>query len=424
MIVRLVYTTFLAILAPFFMYNLLKRKDNKPSIGARWKELFGITPALGGNNQTVVWIHAVSVGEVIAATPFIKLFAKRHPEKTLVLTTTTPTGAQQAESLSHITEHRYMPIDFSLCVKKFIHTIKPNHLIIVETELWPNTLHTVKNVDISLTVINARLSQKSCNNYKKIPRVHELIFSHLDLVLCHNENDKARFEELGVDSTRLTATGSMKFDIDVSDEVMEKSHLIKHNLRSRLVWIAASTHTNEEKVCIDVHSELLRSYPDLLLIIVPRHPERFNDVFSLCSNSGFTTQRRSQQTVISGDTQIYLADTMGEMLPLLGASDLCFMGGSLFLHKTGGHNVLEPAAMGTPCLIGPSYYNFKEIVVQLEKLGGLKIVTRETLTSEINSLLSDNTKKNQMSQLSQKAIEDNKGSIKRSLSIWESTLDV
>ncbi|EPR7137152.1 TPA: lipid IV(A) 3-deoxy-D-manno-octulosonic acid transferase [Vibrio vulnificus] len=365
MLVRLLYTLLLALAAPLLLFGLYRSKPNKPKFGQRWKEHFGITPKLIGQNQPL-WIHAVSVGESLAAIPLIKAIKEKTPDQVIVVTTTTSTGAEQIAKLGNLVEHRYMPIDFAFAVRGFLKAINPAKMLIIETELWPNTLATVHKSNIPIIVVNARLSEKSQQNYAKVQPLFNLIHPCLSKVLCQSQADADRFAQLGVPTNKLCVTGSIKFDIHISDEIKHQGAELRTLLgQQRPIWIAASTHKGEDEQVLDAHRQVLETHPNALLILVPRHPERFDSVFQLCQTQGFETVRRTQANTIADSTQVYLGDTMGEMLILLGAADVCFMGGSLVGDKVGGHNVLEPAALGIPMIIGPSYYNFKDIVDRL-----------------------------------------------------------
>ncbi|HAS6173807.1 TPA: 3-deoxy-D-manno-octulosonic acid transferase [Vibrio vulnificus] len=365
MLVRLLYTLLLALAAPLLLFGLYRSKPNKPKFGQRWKEHFGITPKLDGQNQPL-WIHAVSVGESLAAIPLIKAIKEKTPDQVIVVTTTTSTGAEQIAKLGNLVEHRYMPIDFAFAVRGFLKAINPAKMLIIETELWPNTLATVHKANIPIIVVNARLSEKSQQNYAKVQSLFNLIHPCLSKVLCQSQADADRFAKLGVPTSKLCVTGSIKFDIHISDEIKHQGAELRTLLgQQRPVWIAASTHKGEDEQVLDAHRQVLETHPNALLILVPRHPERFDSVFELCQTQGFETVRRTQANTIADSTQVYLGDTMGEMLILLGAADVCFMGGSLVGDKVGGHNVLEPAALGVPVITGPSYYNFKDIVDRL-----------------------------------------------------------
>ncbi len=413
MLIRLFYTLLLALASPVLLFGLYKSKPNKPKFGSRWKEHFGITPKLK-TDQRPIWIHAVSVGESVAAAPLIKALKKQNPDQPILVTTTTSTGAEQIEKLGDLVEHRYMPIDFGFAVKGFLKAINPKQMLIIETELWPNTLNVVHKAGVPITVVNARLSEKSCNNYKKAQPLFNLIHPCLTKVLCQAESDAERFELLGVNKDKLFVTGSIKFDIEISDEVKKQGKSLRADLGvNRPVWIAVSTHKGEDEQVLAAHKKILESFPDALLILVPRHPERFDSVFELCQTQGFDTVRRTTQPEVTKSTQIYLGDTMGEMLILIGAADVCLMGGSLIGDKVGGHNVLEPAALSVPVITGPSYYNFKEVVQTLAETNAIIITNK--LPSSIVKTLSDFRLRQEMSFNAELFIKNSKGSIQRSL---------
>lgn len=420
MLIRLIYTLLLALASPILLFGLYKSKPNKPKFGSRWKEHFGITPKLNAG-QRPIWIHAVSVGESIAAAPLIKALKKQSPEQTILVTTTTSTGAEQIAKLGDLVEHRYMPIDFSFAVKGFLKATNPKQMLIIETELWPNTLNTVHKAGIPITVVNARLSEKSCRNYAKVQPLFNLLHPKLTQVLCQTESDAERFSRLGVDSNMLSVTGSIKFDIQISDDVKTKGKELRSALgEHRPVWIAASTHKGEDEQVLNAHKKLLESYPEALLILVPRHPERFDSVFELCQEQGFESIRRTSNQPIEQSTQVYLGDTMGEMLVLIGAADVCFMGGSLVGDKVGGHNVLEPAALGVPVINGPSYFNFTEIVNSFLKENGLLVIYNEQeLAEQINRLFQSAETRQRYQSISSYIVNNNCGALNRTVSLLD-----
>ena len=423
MLVRFFYTLFLALVAPLLLFGLYKSKPNKPKFGKRWKEHFGITPKLT-SNQRPIWIHAVSVGESIAATPLIKEIKKQNPEQPIIVTTTTSTGAEQIEKLGSLVEHRYMPIDFGFAVKGFLKAIQPKKMLIIETELWPNTLHQVSKFGVPITVVNARLSQKSRNNYAKFQPVFNIIEPYLTKILCQSQSDADHFESLGVAKSKLAITGSIKFDIQIADTIKEKAKALRSELgEHRPIWIAASTHKGEDEQILNAHKNVLEIYPDALLIIVPRHPERFDSVVQLCQSSGFTTVRRTNADIHSCEkSQVYVGDTMGEMLILIGAADICFMGGSLIGDKVGGHNVLEPAALGIPTISGPSYFNFKEIVENMLKAEAITIVNSSELSKQLNSMFTNSDSLHAQITIAKSIVEKNVGAISRTISYIKSVL--
>ncbi|MDV6253322.1 lipid IV(A) 3-deoxy-D-manno-octulosonic acid transferase [Vibrio sp. EA2] len=421
MLIRLIYTVLLALASPILLFGLYKSKPNKPKFGSRWKEHFGITPKLN-TDQRPIWIHAVSVGESIAAAPLIKALKQQNPEQAILVTTTTSTGAEQVEKLGDLVEHRYMPIDFSFAVKGFLKVTKPKQMLIIETELWPNTLNTVYNAGIPITVVNARLSEKSCRNYATVQPLFNLLHPKITQVLCQTESDAERFSRLGVDTNKLSVTGSIKFDIQISDEVKAKGKELRSALgEHRPVWIAASTHKGEDEQVLNAHKKVLESCPDALLILVPRHPERFDSVFELCQQHSFETIRRTSQSQVAESTQVYLGDTMGEMLVLIGAADVCFMGGSLIGDKVGGHNVLEPAALGVPVITGPSYFNFVEIVNSFLAENGLLVISNELeLAERVNQLFKSSETRQRYTTRTSCILNDNRGALNRTISLIKS----
>ncbi|EHG1330371.1 lipid IV(A) 3-deoxy-D-manno-octulosonic acid transferase [Vibrio vulnificus] len=415
MLVRWLYTLLLALAAPLLLFGLYRRKPNKPKFGKRWKEHFGITPTLDGQNQPL-WIHAVSVGESLAAIPLIKAIKEKTPDQVIVVTTTTSTGAEQIAKLGNLVEHRYMPIDFAFAVRGFLKAINPAKMLIIETELWPNTLATVHKANIPIIVINARLSEKSQQNYAKVQPLFNLIHPCLGKVLCQSQADADRFAKLGIPTNKLSVTGSIKFDIHISDEIKHQGAELRTLLgEQRPVWIAASTHKGEDEQVLDAHRQVLETHPNALLILVPRHPERFDSVFELCQTQGFETVRRTQAHSIADSTQVYLGDTMGEMLVLLGAADVCFMGGSLVGDKVGGHNVLEPAALGVPVIIGPSYYNFKEITEELLAENCISVNTADTLPTSLGELFDDPDHREKLITNASKVVKRNQGSLQHTM---------
>jgi 3-deoxy-D-manno-octulosonic-acid transferase len=418
---RLFYTLLLALVAPVFLYGLFKHKPGKPSVGKRWKEHFGFTPDIERKDgYPVVWFHAVSVGEVIAVSPLIRRYASANPDHNIIITTTTPTGAEQADKLSDIAQHRYMPLDFTFAINGFLKRIQPSQLIIVETELWPNTLRAVSRNSTPIAVINARLSERSCQRYAKVKPFFWLAAQYIDSFCCQFEEDAERFTRLGVDQSRVSVTGSVKFDIEVQpDSVTNGANLRSVLSDSRPVWIAASTHEGEDEKVIAAHKTLLKTIPNALLLLVPRHPERFNQVEQLCIESGFAVERKSQnQAPISNATAVFLGDTMGEMMTYLAASDVCFMGGSLIGNKVGGHNVLEPAALGVPCITGPSYFNFTQIVEQMRSASAIEVIEDEcTLSQKVAALLQNTETLKALASSAQQVVKQSQGAIDRTLNL-------
>ncbi|OBT10218.1 3-deoxy-D-manno-octulosonic acid transferase [Vibrio sp. UCD-FRSSP16_10] len=413
--IRAIYTTLLALLSPLLFMSLLRKKEGKPSIGKRWIEYFGITPKLLGSRP--IWIHTVSVGETIATTPLIRALKEKYPQQNILITTTTTTGAEQAEKLADIAEHRFMPVDFSWCVRRFLKHVNPRCMLIMETELWPNTLYTVSKSGVPIAVINARLSERSAHRYKKFQSVFNLISQNLDQVLCQHSDDAKRFEDLGLSSKKVSVTGSLKFDISISENVNKQGQQLRQQLGvNRPVWIATSTHEGEDEIIYEAHKKLLNVHPDALLILVPRHPERFTRVAQLGIDNGLNTVCRTSNAEVSSNVQVYLGDTMGEMLTLISAADICFMAGSLIGDKVGGHNMLEPAALEKPILNGPSYFNFKDITQQLIEEQALVICqSDEEISSQLIHLFNNPKNRIQMGQNAYQVVKRNQGAVNKTI---------
>ena len=411
MIFRLSYIVLITLLSPFFLFGLYKTKPGKPKIGSRWKEHWGFTPALSCTSEPI-WIHAVSVGETIAAIPIIHKLKSQYPQIEILLTTTTTTGFEQAKKLGDLVTHRYMPLDFPFAIKRFLKVIKPSQLIIMETEIWPNTLYYSRLAGVPVSLINARLSDKSFQGYAKIKPLIRLVNDCVSQIICQYASDAKNFERLGISPHKLALSGSIKFDISISDEVNKKGRDLRLRLGSqRPVWIAASTHAGEDEIVLAAHQKVLDVYKDALLILVPRHPERFAQV-KLLAQKSHTTVTRSSNKIPSDSTQVYLGDTMGEMLELLEASDVCFMGGSLLGDKVGGHNLLEPAALAKPTLIGPSYYNFQDITDSLIAQGACKVVMNENeLAHNLLTLFKDHSLSTKRGRRSYDFVKGNTGAV-------------
>ncbi|WP_261823411.1 lipid IV(A) 3-deoxy-D-manno-octulosonic acid transferase [Vibrio neonatus] len=420
--IRAFYTTLLTLLSPLLFMSLLRKKEGKPSVGKRWIEYFGITPKLSGSQP--IWIHTVSVGETIAAIPLIQAIKNKYPERSILITTTTTTGAEQAKKLSDIAEHRYMPVDFSWCIRGFIKRVKPSCMLIMETELWPNTLNTASNSGIPIALINARLSERSSKRYKKFQSVFNLMSQSLNQVLCQHSDDADRFNQLGITANKLTVTGSLKFDISIHSNITHKGKELRKQLGTkRPIWIAASTHEGEDEIIYKAHQDLLKEIPDALLILVPRHPERFASVAKQALEYDFKVVSRTERAAVSADTQVYLGDTMGEMLTLISAADVCFMAGSLIGDKVGGHNMLEPAALEKPILNGPSFFNFKDITHQLIQEQALIICQSENeITDNLVQLFKDSTSRIQMGKNAYQVVAQNQGAVAKTLDALSSVI--
>ena len=416
MLVRVFYTLLLALAAPLLLWGLYRTKPGKPHFGARWKEHFGFTPRLA-TTTAPIWIHAASVGEAIAIVPVIKALKQAYPEQAIVVTTTTSTGAEQVAKLGELVEHRYMPIDFAWCVRGFLKAIKPKLFLIVEKELWLNTLTCVHQQKIPTIIVNARLSERSAKRYQSFSFFTHQLLNKIDKILCLHDDDAQRFIAIGAQQHQIAVTGSIKYDITIANTVFEHAQNLRQQLGAqRPIFVAASTHQGEDEQVLDAYQAVLQQYPDAMVIIVPRHPQRFDSVAKLAIERGLTVHRRTDTTPIKVNTQLYLADTMGEMLVMLATADVTFMGGSLVGEKVGGHNLLEPAAVAKPAITGPSFYNFEDITQQLLAAGAIEICQNShQLAQQLVTLFNDPERQQHMGAQGQRIVIENQGAVNKTI---------
>ena len=411
MLYRLLYSLLIYLALPFVLFITYRKRPGQVGYQKRWPELLGWVPRLSSTEQPL-WIHTVSVGESLAAIPLIRALKAAHPELPLLVTTTTRTGADQIAKLGELVEHRYAPLDYPDAVWRFLQRTRPRALVIMETELWPNWLAACARRQLPVVVMNARLSERSCQRYQKVRGIFAAMSSHLSLILCQHRDDAARFLRLGVPSERVQVTGSLKFDIQLDQNQIEAGQQLRSQIGPRPVWIAASTHGGEDEQILAAMTQVRQQLPTALLILVPRHPQRFDSVASLCDSQGFTMARRSRQETISEQTQVYLGDTMGEMPLLLQASDVAFVGGSLV--PIGGHNLLEPASLGKATLTGPHYFNFADVTRQLCDSKACAVVAdADALAASLITLLQDEEKRQQMGMRAFDVVAANQGALRK-----------
>jgi len=369
-----IYSIIFTICLPFLFLRLWYRSRKNPEYRHHWLQRLGIFQVPPSLNKHGLWIHAVSVGESIAAVPLIQAFQQQFPHLSVTVTTTTPTGkAEIKRRFGDTVFHVYFPYDLPLAFATFLKKIQPKLCVLMETELWINALRSMKQYQIPCIVVNGRLSQKSMQGYKKIAMITRDMFHNIQHVVAQSEEDGRRFVDLGLDKNRLTIGGNVKFDCKLLEVVEDElSGLQIQWGRERPVIVAASTHAGEEIEILGAYSELKKEFKDLLLILVPRHPDRFNSVANEIKKRNFNFVRRSQATVCDPRTEIFLGDSMGELALFYQAAHIAFVGGSLV--PVGGHNTLEPASVGLPIIVGPYTYNFNEITKLMLEAGGLKQV--------------------------------------------------
>jgi 3-deoxy-D-manno-octulosonic-acid transferase len=370
------------------LIRLYWRGIKAPAYRQRWRERLGIYSAKSKSN--LIWLHAVSVGEVEAAFPLLTLFQANYPDMPILVTTTTPTGSARVRAvLGDRVEHVYLPYDLPFVVERFIKHFRPRLAVIMEKEIWPNLFAACAAYSIPLFVINARLSKRSARSYRKIPLLVKPSLACVNTIAVQTEEDRLRFMDIGAAPEQLQVLGNIKFDVTIDAATVTVGRQLKQKLfAQRWVWIIASTHQGEEEVVLELYPVLKALIPQLLLLIVPRHPERFKRVKVLCEQRGLTVVMRSEQQACIEQTDVYIADSIGELKMLYAAADLAFVGGSLV--PVGGHNVLEPAAIGVPVLFGPEMFNFQEIAQGLLAAeGAIQCVDSFSLREAVMHLYKD-----------------------------------
>lgn len=408
---RWLYSLLLTLLLPGILAFLWYRGSKDRRYRERWSERLGygrVADAPG-----TLWIHAASVGEVIAATPMVKRLCEQSPEQPILITTMTPTGAERARAaFGDQVAHAYVPLDLPWMVNRFIQRLRPSGLVIMETEVWPNLVHACVRHGVSVTLANARLSAKSAKGYARVAPLTLPAFRSLDWIAAQSEADAHRFRAMGVRSDQLSVTGSIKYDLRIADEVHEKARALRVRIGERHpVWIAASTHEGEDEPVLDAHRQLRRHYPEALLVLVPRHPERFEGVAQLADDRGLTVARRSRGEE-PGRASVYLADTMGELLMLFGAVDIAFIGGSLIAR--GGHNPLEAAVWSLPVLSGRHVFNFADVFERLAEQDAVRFVdSAAELAPLLASLAADGAGREQTGEFARSVVAANQGAVAR-----------
>ncbi|MEL0633391.1 lipid IV(A) 3-deoxy-D-manno-octulosonic acid transferase [Pseudoalteromonas carrageenovora] len=422
---RIFYSFALILISPLIVFYLyvLRGKKNK-GYRAHFKERFGfVSKSLFTSKGKPLVVHCASVGEVLAAAPLIKALQKQHPQLNLLITCNTPTGREQIiNQFKNTVACSYLPMDFAFSTARFLKRISPQALCILETELWPNLMAISHKKNIPVLVLNARLSEKSQQGYQKVTKLTQIIMRSITVLASHNKKDAERFIELGLPPSKSHVTGSVKFDISPSNEQLASVANLKaqYKTQERFVWVAGSTHPLEHEIILNAHQQLLKKYPDALLVIAPRHPEQFDKVADTLAQSPLNFSRRSNNNY--QNEQVLLADTLGELQCLYGASDVSYVGGSLI--RRGGHNPLEAAAFSVGVITGPHTYNFDHVYPELIKLKGAVVVenTDELATQLIN--LSQNTKACQtLGNKAQQCVLKNQGAIKKTLTIINQYLE-
>jgi 3-deoxy-D-manno-octulosonic-acid transferase len=413
---RLIYSGILWLARPFLRTRLLRRARKQPEYAQHIDERFG--EYAFASSKPVIWLHAVSVGETRAAEPLVKQLLQHYPRHQILLTHMTPTGrAAGKELFGDKVWQCYLPYDYSSAAKKFLTHFKPVIGLIMETEVWPNLFAAVKEKNIPLLLVNARMSQKSASRYAYVKPLVSEALACLRHIAAQTEDDAKRLRELG--AKKLSVYGNMKFDVSATEEMIQRGQQLRELFGNRPVFLAASTRDGEESQLIDYIK--LFNVPDLLVVIVPRHPQRFDDVAALIQKSEIKMQRRSATEAINADTKIVLGDSMGEMFAYYFACDVAFVGGSLL--PLGGQNIIEACAVGKPVIVGPHTFNFKDAVHNAVACGAaLQVENTEALVNTANQLFSDTKRREQMARAGLAFTEAHRGATKRTMDLIRSLL--
>lgn len=420
------YNFLLACLKPLYRWKIRQRAENDALFQQECIERFG--PFQPVKNQHAIWFHVVSVGETNAAQPLIEHYLKLG--QPVLVTNTTKTGQARAKSLFSekyptLFQAVYLPVDQKPLLKQFFELYQPKLLALVETEIWPNLIAQAKQKQIPCILLNARLSAKSAKGYGKVLRLTQPMLQQLTWLLAQDTATQQRYVGLGLDQSKSQVVGNIKFDISAPNSFIEQAEQLKQDwqLADRQVISLASTHSPEEENLLRQLQPHLNSNPNLLCIVVPRHPERFDEVYKICQSLNLNTQRRSLKQPIQTDTQVFLADSMGEMWLWYALSQACFVGGSLN-EPGGGHNILEPMVLDVPTVIGPRYFNFQSIVDEFVAEHGILIGTDAVqVVQQLLSCLDDPIQAQQLIEQAELVLQRNKGSLQKHIQLIDHYLE-
>jgi 3-deoxy-D-manno-octulosonic-acid transferase len=417
-LIRILYAILTYLLLPVYALYWFFRGFVNRAYWDRFQQRFGAGfPTMEGGS---FWLHAVSVGEVQASIPLVRTLARRFPEWPLLITTVTPTGAARVRAVFGDTVHHcYIPFETPNAVRNFFDAVKPKLALIMETEIWPNLYHECGRRRIPLVLVSARISPKSVNSYRKLLPLFRETLSHGIIIAAQSEADAARFRSLGARPERTRVTGNIKFDIEVPHDLAASGRDFRDRyLGTRPVWVAASTHHKEEEQVLEAHRLVVKQVPDALLIVVPRHPERFDAVRQLMARQDIAFVSRTGEQAVVATCSVFLGDTMGELALFYAASDVAFVGGTLV--PVGGHNLLEPAALGLPVVTGPHLFNTQDIADMFVNIGALtRVADAEQLAAAVARLLQDEQTAKRLGNLGRDIVVRNRGALDRLLHLLE-----
>ena len=420
---RLIYSVLFYLLLPLIILRLLFRGLMSSGYRSRWAERLGLVASTA--DKRIIWLHAVSVGETLAAAPLVRALQEQYPQHRLLVTCMTPTGSERIQAVfGDSVEHCYAPYDMPDALSRFLATVNPEILIIMETELWPNTIAACHRRNIPVVLANARLSQKSALGYSRVKPLVKPMLESMTAVVAQHHDDGARFIDLGLPGSVLSISGNIKFDLTLDAPLKQYAQQLGTQWRGaegRLIWLAASTHRGEDEIILQAMSQIKAGMEvPPLLVLVPRHPERFDQVAELCTSAGYTLARHSKADATAG-VDILLGDTMGELMAFYGACDIAFVGGSLV--PTGGHNMIEPAAWGVPILTGPHLFNFAEASRLLLEAEAMQVCDNaDSLAQHCIDLLNNQQQRQTMGDAGLNVAEDNRGALDRLLAVIANSL--
>ncbi|HZW19105.1 MAG TPA: lipid IV(A) 3-deoxy-D-manno-octulosonic acid transferase [Luteimonas sp.] len=414
-LLRALYSAALYLLVPVTVYHLIWRGFRQPEYFQRWNERYA---AYGAQSHgETVWIHAVSVGEVGAAAPLINALLRERPDLRLLVSTITPTGSLRARALwGDRVEHVYLPYDLSGAVRRFLAHYRPRLGLIVETELWPNLLFCCRDQGIPVYIVNARLSERSLRGYRALRALVGRALRTLRAVAAQSRRDGERFVRLGATRDAVVVTGNLKFDIGTDPRWQASAATFREHAGARPVWIAASTHPEEEAMVVAIHQRLRQRWPDLLLLWAPRHPERFRPASQAAIDAGWRVATRRLTRWPDPDDAVFVVDTLGELMDFYACAQVAFVGGSL--QDIGGHNVLEPAAVGTAVVTGPHLHNFADIARQMQAAGAMVVGQDvDAVADAVEALLADEARRSEMAAAGLVLVEHGRGALAKTLAL-------
>lgn len=419
---RSVYTALLYVFAPMVLAGTALRGLRDPAYRDRLSERLGFTRVFANAAVGPLWIHAVSVGEVQAAAPLVRALLKKYPRHSLLITTATPTGAQRVRALfGESVRHAYLPYDLPGAVRRFLNRVQPSLAIVMEREIWPNLFRECERRAIPILLASARISQRSAHRHRQFAALFREALSGNVIVAAQTAQDADRYRSIG--AQRVLVTGNVKFDIEVPQAAREAGEKLRaEQLGDRPVWVAGSTHDGEEQQLLAAHRLVLAQRPDALLVLVPRHPNRFDAVRSWLKAEQIDFAARSRNEAVTTTTRVWLADTLGELMAFYAAADITFVGGSL-ITTVGGHNLLEPAVLQRPILVGPYNFNAPDIAqLMIESGAARQVDSAEQLAVAILELYASPAARADMGARANAIVTENRGALKRVMELIESLL--